>query len=138
MKKNKTSGKRYYAEEDANIGNLLKNAGYEFGNVGENTRVGSDQVLRNLANVTNMNVSGDPRGLAGAMDGYLSGLTNIGDGKSVPAGLLDVYGGGTGLNAITGALGLGSLGSAVGGLFGAGSSSKESKADAAGFRPSRA
>jgi hypothetical protein len=54
-------------------------------------------------------------------------------GQSVAADVGDLYGSVTGLSALTGALGLGSFGSAIGGLFGGGTSSKESKNDAAQF-----
>jgi hypothetical protein len=131
-KKNKTSGKRYYAQESANLGNLLQNAGYQFGQK-NGTPAANPEVLRKLANVSSGQVSGDPNGVSGAMSGMIDPITNMGDGQSLGQNYADLAGTFTGTNLLTGALGLGSVGNFVGGLFGGGSTSAESKADAAGF-----
>lgn len=125
-KKNKSSGKRYYASQSANIGDLLKKSGYQFDDIGADTPVADQQLLRNLGNVVSSDVTADPKGISGALAGATDPLTNMGDGQSLAQNYLDYVGMGTGINAVTGALGLGSLGTSLGGLFGA-SSSKASK-----------
>lgn len=133
-KKNKTNGKRYYAEETANLGNVLKNAGYDFDKPATQ-RIGNSKVLDALAGNTNkVGMPGDPKGVAGAMDGMLSPAFNMGDGQSLGQNALDYYGSMSGLSAITGALGMGSFGNAIGGALGfGGANTRESKADAALF-----
>jgi hypothetical protein len=136
VKKNKTNGKRYYATDSANLGNLLSNAGYTPGQA-TNQNLNND-VLNRMADAASTRLDGDPKGLGGAVSGaasgYLDPITNMGDGQSLGQNALDIYGTGTGINLITGALGMGSLGNAVGGLFGfGGANTGESKADAAGF-----
>lgn len=135
-KKNKTSGKRYYAQESANFGELLKNAGYDFNKELNNT-VGNADLLKLLESTSNGQVTQDPSGLAGAISGNTEILSNMGDGQSLGQTQLDLLGIGGALgfispSMVTGFLGEGSLGSSLGGLFG-GSSASESKSDAARF-----
>lgn len=128
-KKNKTSGKTYYATERANMGDLLDKAGYDLDSE-LNQNLGNADILNNLSKANKSQVSGDPSGVAGAIDAYGGTINNLGDGQSLAQNAMDAYGSMTGLNAVTGALGLGSFGNAVGGLFGGGANSKASKAKA--------
>ena len=128
-KKNKTSGKRYYATETANLADVLGRAGYDF-NAPTRNQVGSREVLANIAGVRQADQ--DPSNLMDTTG--LSGISNILTGQGGTGLAQDfgnVIGTGTGINVLTNALGLGNLGSAVGGLFGGGTSSKESKSEAA-------
>jgi hypothetical protein len=130
-KKNKTSGKRYYAQETANMAKVLKNAGYDF-KTPEGKPMSKEQVAKMVKGISSGDV--DPSslmeqsGIKGMTDAF-GGSSGQGLGQDVG----NVIGGGTGLSAITNAFGLGNFGNAVGGLFGGGSSSKESKSDAALF-----
>lgn len=126
-KKNKTSGKTYYSTKSANVGDLLKKAGYEFGETDAANNVGNAELLRNLGAVTDTMTTQDPRGVAGALDAQVTNSMNMGDGQSLASNYFDVVGAGTGLNYLTGALGMGSLGNAVSSVFGGGANSKESK-----------
>lgn len=147
-KKNKTSGKRYYAEESANLKDLLSNAGYDFNaklsdkvgnaNLLENLAVGpdangagigQDQIQAALANVNRGDVTGDPKGLAGAMDATVGRYTNMGDGENLVSTGADVLINSTipGLNVLSGGLGLGSVGQIAGSVFGGGANSRASK-----------
>lgn len=128
VKKNKTSGKRYYANETANLKDLLKKSGYDFEKEASN-QLGNEDLLKKIAGNTSGFTTQDPSGAAGAVGGMVDPIKNMGDGQSVGSNYLDLMGS-TGLNAITGALGLGSLGNAVGGMFGGGSTAGESKSDA--------
>jgi hypothetical protein len=124
-KKNKTSGKRYYAQESANLGDILKRSGYNFeapmsSQVGNINAAGSTQYDSDVQS-----------GVGGAVEGLTSPIAGGSKGTGVVQKAADLYGSFTGLNALTGALGMGSLGGAVSSLFGGGSSSKESKSDAA-------
>ncbi len=130
-KKNKTSGKKYYAKETANLGSLLKKSGYDF-DAPIGGKIGSVQDVANARGVSSGDVTQDLRGVSGATESMSKPFDGQG-GQSVAADVGDLYGSVTGLNALTGALGLGSLGGAIGGLFGGGSSSKESKNDAQRF-----
>jgi hypothetical protein len=134
-KKNKTNGKRYYAQESANLGNLLKNAGYNFGDPASADNAGNADLLKRLSNVTHTDVSGDPNGLGGA--GSAIGDSLDFDGKSVGENVLNLATftpQGMALNAITGALGLGNASNAIAGALGfGGANTAESKADAAQF-----
>lgn len=113
-KKNKSSGKRYYAEESANIADLLKNAGYQFGETGNQNNIGNTNILRSLANVSDRNdLSPDLKGLEGSVDGAITPVMNQGDGQSLASNYADYLGTATGLNYLTGALGLGSLSQAI-------------------------
>jgi hypothetical protein len=130
-KKNKTSGKYYYATETANVKDVLSNAGYDF-KAPVSKQVGSRDVLANIAG--SKIGDQDPGSLLDTTG--LSGISNILTGKGgtgVAQDIGNVIGAGSGVNVLTNALGLGNLGSAVGGLLGGGSSSKESKSDAALF-----
>lgn len=114
-KKNKSSGKRYYAQESANLGDLLKSAGYDIDGKVDNNNVGNADLLNAVSNVANYrDLSPNPRGFAGAVDGTVSPITNMGDGQSLGANYADFVGTMTGLNSLTGALGLGSLSQAIG------------------------
>lgn len=107
MKKNKTSGKKYYASESANLGNLLSNAGYNF-DAPMSQQVGNQDILKRLAGVSSGQATpAVSTGLEGAYEGMGQGLET--GGGSVGRDALDAYGAATGANAITGALGLGTL-----------------------------
>lgn len=129
MKKNKTSGKKYYATDSANLKDVLKKSGYDF--KGPNSGgVANADLLKSIANDSDTMVTGDPKGVGGAMDGWAGSIKNMGDGQDLGGGFLDFLGAGSGLSAVTGALGLGSLGSSVGGFLGSGSTAGESRSDA--------
>jgi hypothetical protein len=117
-KKNKTSGKRYYATESANVKDLLTKAGYDF-NKPLNEQIGDFNAFGSKIQ------DEDPNAMLGLSP-------NVG-GTGVAQGYGNVVGTFTGINALTNALGVGGLGDAIGGLFGQGTSSKESKSDAARF-----
>lgn len=156
QKKNKSSGKRYYAEESANLKDLLSKSGYDFSSPTNSKNIGNADLLKALSQVSSSGQI-DPANIGetavdatamgrlgllpaakttpaqGAISAYIDPAANMGDGQSLGQNYADVVGTLTGASGITGALGMGSLGSAVGGLFGSGSSSKESKNDAAAF-----
>lgn len=107
-KKNRSSGKRYYAEETANLGDLLTKSGYKFGE-GEKANVGNRDLLNNVAKISRGEATGAnaTRGMEGASEAMNAGIAT---GGSTPGrDVLDGYGAATGINALTGALGLGSL-----------------------------
>lgn len=113
QKKNKSSGKTYYAQESANLKDVLANAGYNF-KAPQAKVTGNNDVLEALARISDSEVLGPAEnGLGGAAEAYGSGLNNMGDGQSVPAGALDMYGSLSGINALTGALGLGTASNAA-------------------------
>lgn len=127
-KKNKRSGKRYYASESANLGNLLQNAGYDL-NSELNSRVGNQDVLNKISGNSNKEVTPDLTGVAGGLDAYTNQFTNMGDGEDLATTAMNMAIPGASL--ITGALGMGSFGNAVSSLFGGGANSKQSKSIAA-------
>lgn len=138
-KKNKTSGKYYSAQESANLRNLLENSGYKFGQQSD-TPAGNEELLRNLVNVSSSKDLSPASGpVSTSLEPVSNSLNNI-TGQSIFG---DVYGGLGDLiansNPVSGAIAdiLGKVAgpglNVVGGLFGGGSSSKESKADAAMF-----
>jgi len=141
-KKNKTSGKRYYAQETQNLGKLLKNAGYDF-NAPENTQLGNADILKNISGRKSTDQDSPDIGtinpevnLNGALEPYSD---NSGLDRKLGYAAADV--GSMGITAGLRALGLDSTGTLMnalsgisgGALFGGGSSSKESKSDAARF-----
>lgn len=132
MKKNKTSGKKYYADESANLGNILKNAGYQFGETNK-AATGNSDILNSISKVSSGNVDDDAKGTEGSAEATAAPWKDLGHSGTGMAQTVGNLFGTVALNQITGALGLGSFGNAVGSLFGSGTSSKESKSDAARF-----
>lgn len=102
VKKHKTTGKKYYAEEAANLKDILEKAGYDF-NAPINQQLGDIDASGNLS------IEKDPNSLL---------ETNV-SGTGVVQGIANVLSPGIG------------LGDVVGGLFGGGSSSKYAKSTAA-------
>lgn len=130
-KKNKSSGKYYYATQNANLGDLLKNAGYNFGQTGNENNIGNADLLNSLAKVSGDNNSSASESGAGAgLNAQMEATSNLGDGQSLAENAADLFGASTGLNYLTGALGLGSVGNVVGGLFGSRASAASSIATA--------
>jgi hypothetical protein len=130
-KKNKTSGKRYYATETANLADVLGKAGYNF-DAPLSKQVGSRDVLANLSG--SRIDSADPASMADITG--ISGVTDVlsgRGGRGVAQDYGNLVGTFTGANILTNALGMGNFGSAIGGLLGGGTSSKVSKSDAARF-----
>jgi hypothetical protein len=68
-KKNKTSGKRYYSEAQANLGDVLKNAGYNF-DAALSDQIGNADLLRGAAASTGM--AQDEDQFTGVAQGYTS------------------------------------------------------------------
>jgi hypothetical protein len=148
-KKNKTSGKRYYASETQNLGKLLKKAGYNF-NAPESTQIGNTDILKNLSG--DRIADQDPGTVLtspGPIDltSSISGTDNKGaidpytDNSSLASKLGyaagDIASGG--LHTVLRPAGIDVTGALMGGIdkftgssiFGGGSSSRESKSDAA-------
>jgi hypothetical protein len=106
MKKNKTSGKKYFANSSANLKNTLKKAGYEFGQEDKDI-VANQDVLKALSQIASRESAQDGSAITGAAESMGQGLET---GGSTPGrDVLDAYGSFSGLNAVTGALGLGTL-----------------------------
>jgi len=125
-KKNKTSGKRYYAEQSANLGDILKKAGYDFSKP-LSTQVGNADIIN--ASNTSRDQEGGLKGIAGAIEANKELVDP--SGRSVLETAINL---GLPLSGLTGALGLGSIGSAVTGALGfGGANSRASKADAKQF-----
>lgn len=103
-KKNKTSGKYYYADETANLKELLSKAGYDF-------NAPLNQQVRDVDVSGNVSFDKDPNAIFEA---------NV-SGTGVLQGIGNILGSPTGYQ----------LGNAIAGLFGGGTSSKASKAKAA-------
>lgn len=101
-KKNKTNGKRYYAQESANLGDLLKNGGYQFGEAENAKTMGNADLLKLVANVSNR--QGTPNGGALAKAGEAAGDMYEMGGSTVGRDALDAYAS-VGGNALAGALG---------------------------------
>lgn len=121
-KKNKTSGKRYYSEAQANLGDVLKNAGYNFDAPLE-TQVGNADLLRGAAASTGMAQDVDNFGLSGEiMNPYSDNSNTV---SKVAQGAIDPMLGGT--NALLRGLGVNNPLSNVGSLFGSGANSAQSK-----------
>lgn len=101
-KKHKTTGKYYYADETANLKDVLERAGYDFNAPG-------NQQMGNIDASGNVSFDKDPNAMF---------ETNV-SGTGVLQGIANVLSPGIG------------LGDVVGGLFGGGSSSKYAKSTAA-------
>ncbi len=69
-KKNKTSGKRYYADANANVADVLKNAGYNFDKSAAANSIGNQDILKNLASATQR--TGDEDKFTGLDNGYMA------------------------------------------------------------------
>ena len=108
-KKNKTNGKRYYAQESANLGDLLSKAGYNFGGT-DKAYTGNSDILKAISNVSNTsqlsNDAADLNGTTGAGAATGDGLSLSGSTNPVN-NYMNFISSVTGLNALTGALGLG-------------------------------
>jgi hypothetical protein len=144
-KKNKTSGDRYYATETANLADVLGRAGYDF-NAPTRNQVGSREVLANIAGVRQADQ--DPDTLLGILKGAVAPEFRPQDSAGVytndstlakKAGYAAADVGSMGITAGLRALGLDATGALMGGvdnilgtsIFGGGTSSKESKSEAA-------
>ena len=142
-KKNKTSGKRYYASEDANVKDVLSRAGYDF-NAPVNQKVGNlniygsrsqDQDPDTLGNIAEEAVT--PRLTPDEVAGVYANDSTL----ARKAGYAAADYGSMGITAGLRALGLDLTGGVMSGIdniagtsiFGGGTSSKESKSDAARF-----
>lgn len=58
VKKNKSNGKRYYADETANVKDLLSSSGYQFGET-EKANLGNADLLKNLSKVSRSSADQD-------------------------------------------------------------------------------
>ena len=142
-KKNKTSGKRYYASEDANIKDVLSRAGYDF-NAPVNQQVG------NLDIYGSQSRDQDPDTLGSIVEEAVTPrlapdqITDVYTNDSTlarKAGYAAADYGSLGITAGLRGLGLDLTGGVMSGIdniagtsiFGGGTSSKESKSDAARF-----
>jgi hypothetical protein len=111
-KKNKTNGKRYYAYENANLGDTLKNAGYQFGDSVAANNIGNSDLLAALARVSSGQASPTSlSGYAGAGEAMGEGLSPGGNG--VARDLVDFGGTSSGVNGVLGALGEGTVSDAI-------------------------
>lgn len=124
-KKNKTSGKRYYSEAQANLGDVLKNAGYDF-DAALSDQIGNADLLRGAGASTSMAQDQDEDNLYTKVG--LPTLGEIGNsGQSSAGAAIDsnpVAGGiNMGLNLVGGK----SIGQTVSNIFGAGANSAQSK-----------
>jgi hypothetical protein len=121
-KKNKTSGKRYYSEAQANLGDVFKNAGYDF-DAALSDQIGNADLLRGAAASTGMAQDVDNFGLSGEiMNPYSDNSNTV---SKVAQGAIDPMLGGT--NALLRGLGVNNPLSNVGSLFGSGANSAQSK-----------
>lgn len=122
-KKNKTSGKRYYSEASANVGNLLKKSGYEFGNTGREN-IGNAELLKNLGKVTDQ--TGDEDLFTGLEQGAAAPYTdNRNTAQMATQGAVDYASGGI-IPAMR-ALGIDTGFADTSKLFGGGANSAASK-----------
>lgn len=111
-KKNKTNGKRYYSYENANLGDTLKNAGYQFGESAASNNIGNADLLAALARVSSgQSTPTDVNGYVGAGEAMGEGLSPGGNG--VARDLVDFGGTSGGINGILGALGEGTVSDAI-------------------------
>lgn len=124
-KKNKTNGKTYRQNEQANLGALLQQNGYPFGSRGASNATNSD-MMKNIGNVANGNSLNDAKSMVGgAVSAHLGGFT--GGDSNTTVGKVGNLAGAAGLNYLTGALGFGGAGDVVDRIFNSGANTGESK-----------
>jgi hypothetical protein len=142
-KKNKTSGKRYYASEDANVKDVLSRAGYDF-NAPVNQQVGNLDIYGSRSQDQDPDTLGSIAEEAVTPRLTPDQITDVYTNDSTlarKAGYAAADYGSLGITAGLRSLGLDLTGGVMSGIdniagtsiFGGGTSSKESKSDAARF-----
>lgn len=106
QKKNKSSGKTYYATEEANFKDALSNAGYDFKAPTSSKDLGNQDLLTALANVSEReDLNPNSSAFQNAVNAHIEGFTNAGQGTSPVADGVNMVGSYTGLNALASVLG---------------------------------
>lgn len=125
-KKNKTSGKRYYSQAEANLGDVFKNAGYKFDSP-LSDRIGNANMIKGIGQSTGMQGDEDNFGLIGEATNPYTG--NSSTTSKLVQGTVDSMS--VGIVPLLRGLGINTPLNNIGSVFGGGANSRGSKAIAA-------